>query len=139
MLDKKSAVIIIKNSSGQIFIHQRSNDKDLFPSLYGLGAGGKFGIGEIPEQAAKRELKEELGIEGSLKFLFNFDFESPEVTHTIFVFEMIYNNAIEIREKHKIQWSGWSNLDDADKLLENKKLCPDTAILYKKWKDEYLK
>ena len=38
--------IIIKNNKVQFFIHQRKSDKQTFPNLYGLGAGGKIKLDE---------------------------------------------------------------------------------------------
>jgi len=138
-MNKKLAVIIIRNSQEQLFVHQRSENKKPFPLLYGLGAGGKFEDGETPEQAASRELEEELGLKNDIQFLFNFDFESNEATHTIYVFQMLYDEKIEIREEHKFQWSGWLTISEVDQLAKDKKLCPDTEILYRRWKEEYIK
>lgn len=55
--------VIIRNSRGEFFVHQRAANKKMFPNLYGPGCGGHIRQGETPAQAARRELHEETGIE----------------------------------------------------------------------------
>jgi 8-oxo-dGTP pyrophosphatase MutT (NUDIX family) len=129
-------VIIVQNSSGQLFVHQRSADRDIFPLLYGLGAGGHVESGESPIQAAKRELKEELDIEIELEPLFSINFESDELKHIVHVFQAPYDGKVKSCKEFK--WSGWMNIEEVDQLAEDNKLCPDTKVLYEKWKNEYL-
>ena len=135
-MEPDKVVIIVQNSSGQLFVHQRSADKKMFPLLYGLGAGGHVEPKESPTQAAKRELKEELDIDSKIKPLFNIDFESDEIKHTIHVFEVSYDG--EIKQCKEFKWSGWMNIEQVDQLANNNKLCPDTKVLYEKWRNEYL-
>ncbi|MDD5700164.1 MAG: NUDIX hydrolase [Candidatus Nanoarchaeia archaeon] len=53
---------IIKNSRGEILLGKRSKNVFTYPGYWGL-PGGIIEYGETVEQAIKRELKEELGIE----------------------------------------------------------------------------
>ena len=129
-------VIIVQNSSGQLFVHQRSADKKMFPLLYGLGAGGNVEPEENPVQAAKRELKEELGLDAKAESLFSIDFESDEVKHTVHVFKALHDG--EVKPCKEFRWSGWMNIKQVDQLATDNKLCPDTKVLYEKWRDEYL-
>lgn len=43
---------------------RRSPTKDLLPGFWDIGAGGVVGVGETDDEAAVRELVEELGISG---------------------------------------------------------------------------
>jgi 8-oxo-dGTP pyrophosphatase MutT (NUDIX family) len=58
-------VILERNSSGDIWIHQRQSTKKTFPGMWGIGAGGKVDrpTDRFPRDAARRELKEETAIE----------------------------------------------------------------------------
>jgi 8-oxo-dGTP pyrophosphatase MutT (NUDIX family) len=131
-MDADKVVIIVENSSGQLFVHQRSADKKLFPLHYGLGAGGNVEVGEKPINAARRELKEELGLSTEIESLFSFPFESNEVNHIVHAFKTIYDG--EIKSCKEFQWSGWMDIGDVDQLATENKLCPDTKIVYMKWK-----
>ena len=56
--------IMIFTSDGKIIVPQRSADRRVFPNCYDFSVGGHVSSGETYEQAAYRELEEELGITG---------------------------------------------------------------------------
>lgn len=63
-------VVLIFNSQGQLYIQKRSPNADTSPNMWDHSAAGHVDEGEEPEQAAKRELFEELGVEaGNLEFI----------------------------------------------------------------------
>ena len=135
-MQSDKVVIIVQNSSGQLFVHQRSADRETFPLLFGLGAGGHVEPREEPIQAAKRELKEELDIEVELKPLFSINFKSDEFKHIVHVFKALYDG--KMGSSGEFKWSGWMNIEEVNQLADDNKLCPDTKILYEKWKSGYL-
>lgn len=130
-MEPEMVVIIIRNSTGQFFVHQRGPNKEMFPLRYGLGAGGHIEPEETPEDAAKRELGEETGIEGESSFLFEVDFKSPEVSHVIHVFEVSWDRGISPCEEWI--WGGWLTEKEVDRLADADELCPDTMIIYRKY------
>lgn len=60
--------IWVFNTVGELMIHLRSTTKDEYPSCYTSAASGHLGAGEDYESAAHRELAEELGLSGELKY-----------------------------------------------------------------------
>jgi isopentenyldiphosphate isomerase len=62
-LRHRAVFIVVLSYDGRILVHLRSGGKDLWPSRWDLAAGGVVGAGEAWEQAARRELAEELGVE----------------------------------------------------------------------------
>ena len=54
--------IIIINEDNKIIVPQRSSNRKIFPNCYDFSVGGHVNSGENYEEAAYRELKEELGI-----------------------------------------------------------------------------
>lgn len=58
--------IFVFNSKGDIFLQQRNADKDICPLVWDLSTAGHLKIGESYLEAAKRELKEELGINAKI-------------------------------------------------------------------------
>ncbi len=53
----------------EVYVHQRTATKRIFPSLYDMFVGGVSSTGEKPEWTAAREVGEELGLKGALDFL----------------------------------------------------------------------
>ena len=55
--------LLIFNAKNELLIQKRAEDKYDWPGYYDLSAGGGVNAGETPYQAAKRECKEELGLD----------------------------------------------------------------------------
>ncbi|WP_369198133.1 NUDIX hydrolase [Streptomyces djakartensis] len=53
-----------RDAAGRIFVHRRTPQKLVFPSLYDMFVGGVVGAGESYDAAALREAEEELGVSG---------------------------------------------------------------------------
>jgi len=54
--------IAIVSTDGRLLIHRRSDDKDIWPGWWDIAAGGVVAAGESYDDAARRELAEELGV-----------------------------------------------------------------------------
>ena len=67
----RSVHIFIMNTRGALFLQKRSLKKDLYPGCWDSSAAGHVDWGESYQQAAKRELREELGINEPLTFRFS--------------------------------------------------------------------
>jgi isopentenyl-diphosphate Delta-isomerase len=65
-LRHRSVHIFIFNARGELFLQKRSPAKDQYPGHWDSSAAGHLDPGEIPEDAAQRELGEELGITAEL-------------------------------------------------------------------------
>ena len=138
MITSPIAAIIIRDSKGDFFVHQRKSSKKTFPNKYGIGAGGHIEENESKDEAAARELKEETGLATPLGYLFQIQYKDKENDYPLFVYEttsdMDINNNIS-----EWQWSGWLSIKDVDELLQEDKLCPDTAQFYTKYLNEFTK
>ncbi len=62
--------ILVHDEDRRILFQQRSRNKKQNPLHWTSGAGGHVQSGETPENAAKTELFEELGLSGELEFLY---------------------------------------------------------------------
>jgi len=61
-----ATAVLVRRSTGEIYVHRRADTKDLWPARHDCAAGGVLQAGEDPDEAAARELAEELGIEGAV-------------------------------------------------------------------------
>ncbi len=55
--------LIFNNKGDELFVHKRSKDKRLFPSMLDMFIGGVCSSGELPEVTLFRELAEEVGLD----------------------------------------------------------------------------
>lgn len=58
----RSVFIAVVHPDGRLLIHQRSAHKDIWPEWWDIAVGGVVGAGEGYDEAARRELAEEVGI-----------------------------------------------------------------------------
>jgi len=61
--------VFVFNSAGELLLHRRSALKDQYPRCYTSSASGHVGAGETYDEAAPRELAEELGLHSPLERL----------------------------------------------------------------------
>lgn len=73
----RAFTIFIFNHKNQVLIQQRSRFKKLWPLFWETSCSSHPQKGETNLQAAKRRLKEELGIGCHLKFLGKFQYQVP--------------------------------------------------------------
>lgn len=65
-LRHRAVHVFVIRPAGDMLIHKRSPDKEEFPSVWTSSCSGHVSSGESYEQAATRELQEELGLQSRL-------------------------------------------------------------------------
>jgi isopentenyldiphosphate isomerase len=83
--------IVVRSSSGEVLIHRRAEHKDLWPGRWDLAVGGVVGVGEGWEQAARRELSEEIGVTAALRFLGEGSYQDDDVNEYAWVYECVHD------------------------------------------------
>ncbi len=61
-LQHRAVSIAVLSSDGLLLVHRRADTKDVWPGMWDMAAGGVVAAGEHYEDAARRELAEELGV-----------------------------------------------------------------------------
>ena len=90
-----TAVLVRSVDGERIYVHRRSDDKDVFPGLHDCWAGGVVAAGETPADCAIRELAEELGVTGvTPRPLFSFRYVDPPVRYHAFTYEVRWDGPI---------------------------------------------
>ena len=68
----RAAHVIVTDGAGRIYLQKRSATKDTQPGKWDTSVGGHVDAGEDFEAGARREMREELGLVGDLRFLYRY-------------------------------------------------------------------
>ena len=83
------------NSRGDIYLQRRPEWKDIQPGKWDTAVGGHVDYGETPEEALRREVREELGITAfRAEFIGKYVFESQRERELVYVSRTTYDGDI---------------------------------------------
>lgn len=124
--------ILVQNGLGQVYVHQRTSTKDVFPSLYDMFVGGVVESGESYDQAARREAVEELGASGEPEFLFEHLYEGPANRSFIRVYRVRYDGPISHQES-EIAWGAWMDHERLEGWSREVEIVPDGLEVFHRY------
>jgi 8-oxo-dGTP pyrophosphatase MutT (NUDIX family) len=120
--------VLCRNSAGEVYVHRRTDTKDVFPGMYDAFAGGMVASGETYEDAARRELAEELGVVGAeLRPLLKHRYRGPALQTWNVVFEAIWDGPI-VHQADEIVWGAFLPVAELRGRLEVWKFVPDGLL-----------
>jgi isopentenyldiphosphate isomerase len=102
-LPHRCVYILVFNRQGDLFIHQRTATKDVFPSFWDIAVGGVVAAGESFDQAALREGNEELGVSLAVEPLFPFTFTDERTTCFAYVYRGIHDGPFNLQAEEIVQ------------------------------------
>lgn len=83
------------NSRGEVYLQKRPEWKDIQPGKWDTAVGGHIDYGETPEEALRREVREELGIEAfKPEPLGKYVFESQRERELVYVHKTVYDGPV---------------------------------------------
>ncbi|MBN1807974.1 MAG: NUDIX domain-containing protein [Planctomycetes bacterium] len=105
----KSVHIIVSGPGGRLVLQKRSLLKKIQPGKWDTSVGGHVLAGETVEQAAARELHEELGISGPAPvFLYQYLWESPVEREFVTTFALQWHGPITHHPEEIDEVRSWS-------------------------------
>lgn len=131
----RCAEIAIRGADGEIWVHRRTDSKDVYPGLYDMVVGGVLASGESWVAGARRELAEETGIRGvELRELTRHRFEGPFERAVMRLYEVTWDGPIT-PQPEEIVWGEFVTVSDLDRMLSVEEFCPDSVELFELWRD----
>ena len=130
-LRHQSTGVLLRNSYGLIYVHRRTDTKDVFPGAHDCAAGGVVVAGETAESAAKRELAEELGVSGvPLRPLLKAEYSDDVTRYVAHVYEATWDGPI-VHQPEEVVSGSWMTIGDLVCRLEDPDwpFVPDTRQL----------
>ncbi len=88
--------VLVFNARGELYLQKRAPTKDVQPGKWDTSVGGHLALGEDFEQAAYRELREELGIGGVVLEgpLYRYRIRSAIETEAVCSYRLVYEGPI---------------------------------------------
>ncbi len=124
-LRHRSVYILVFNPVGQLFVHQRTATKDVFPSHWDVAVGGVLAAGETYDDGAARELHEEIGVAGvPLRRLFPLRYDDA-ANH---VCGMVYSCTVDAPlrlDPEEVVAGEWLDLIAVLERMQQQPFCPD--------------
>ena len=127
------ASVLCRDPDGRIYVHRRTDDKDVYPGMYDMTAGGVLAAGETYPEAARRELAEELGVTGpEPRFLFRHRYRGEENPSWSALFEVTWDGPVT-PQASEIAWGDFLAEDELVARLDQWPFCPDAAEIFRRY------
>lgn len=130
---RRGGDFIVFNREGKVLIHKRAAQKVDEPNRWDFLTGGWVLSGESPEQAAIRELKEEVGIKvDAPEFILKFRFKNAQTNsnNLVYVYKITTDEKIT-PQKEEIAEYEWVRVQDLPHLMKERPFTSESIFLYK--------
>jgi isopentenyldiphosphate isomerase len=123
-LPHRCVYILVFNTSGELFIHQRTTTKDVFPGYWDVAIGGVLAAGEDFAESARREGFEELGVTLEPHALFPFQYHDAATLVRGMVYRAVHDGPFRLQPEEIVRGE-FVRLHDVWDRIESDKFCPD--------------
>jgi isopentenyldiphosphate isomerase len=128
LLRHRCTYVGVVDSQGRLLVHQRSADKEVFPSYWDVCAGGVCTAGESWDDSARRELAEELGITSPLEALGGGGWSGGGASLVGRVYLARSNGPFTVADGEVVQ-ARFVDAAELDAMLAAEPFCPDSVEL----------
>jgi isopentenyl-diphosphate delta-isomerase type 1 len=125
----RSVMIFVFDSKGRVLVTKRTQNKDFFPGYYSIVLGGHVHSGESYEEAASREIEEEIGISTKPFLISFFKKRIPEERENVKVFGVVAKDKIKLNED-ELESGEFFEFEGLEERIEREEFLPETEILY---------
>ncbi len=134
LLPHRIVHILVFNSKNQLALNLISKNSKSYPLHWGSSVAGHVQSGETYEQAATRELEEELGINPPLQFLEK-QFYKKENTHekVLGVFKTVYSGQLKVNKEEVENIRFFSLSEIRNMITGGEKIAPELLFLLEKY------
>jgi isopentenyldiphosphate isomerase len=132
----REVAAIVRNPVGEIYVHRRTDMKDVFPGMYDMFVAGVVTSDESYDDAIRRELAEELGIEGAEPaFLIKSRYRDSEINWWTCCYEVMWGGPI-VHQEEEIAWGRFIPEDELVASLDEFPFVPDGLVVFRRYLDE---
>jgi isopentenyl-diphosphate delta-isomerase len=132
----RSVTVFLRNSKEEIYIQQRSLRDDWLPGKWTASCTGHVKSGEVPSEAAERELEEELGVTAKPTLLFKFIVPSIRFRRFIerewdIVFDVTSDDPVKI-DSNEVEQGKFVSLNECRNFFDSRpyEVCLDAKLAF---------
>ncbi len=135
----RATYILIVDGKKRILCQKRSLKKDIYPGMWEIAAGGVIAKGESYSDSAKRELKEETGINcPELKMHAEFFFEDEKNRVFGGLFSCRFSGSIRPQEE-EVENFRFLSQKELETFMKKEPFTPDSTFIYEKFIKDLLR
>jgi 8-oxo-dGTP pyrophosphatase MutT (NUDIX family) len=124
----RACYVAVLTSRGELVVHRRADWKDVYPGWWDVCFGGVLGAGEAWDDAARRELLEEAGIDAPVQCLGVATWEQLDVALNGRVYVAHHDGPYPCPDGEVVEVATVP-LRDLDRWLDGRDVCPDSKDL----------
>lgn len=129
----RAVYVLVVSSRGELFVHRRTESKDVFPGHWDLTVGGVVAAGEDYRRAAERELAEELGIAPALQRLGPVRYQDVDTRLLGDVYLARHDGPVTL-QREEIAAGAFVPLAQAEDLVTRERCCPDGVEVFRAYR-----
>ena len=123
-LPHRTSYVLVFNRRGELFIHQRTLTKDVYPGHWDVAVGGVLAAGESFAAGAQREVAEELGVERALEPLFPLRYADAHTVVHGMVYRLVHEGPFRLQPEEIVRGE-FVTLEEIDRRATREPFCPD--------------
>ena len=131
-LPHRATYLLVFNGKGELFIHLRTARKDVYSSHWDLTIGGVVAAGETFNEGAKREGREELGVEIEPVPLFPFRYSDERSMVQGMVYRVQHDGPFRLQPEEIVQGE-FVPVEDLPQRVREAPFCPDGVEVWKEF------
>ncbi|MDT0468469.1 MULTISPECIES: NUDIX hydrolase [Streptomyces] len=127
------ATIVCRDSAGRIFVHRRADGVSRFPGQLNWMLGGAVDVAESYEDAAARELAEELRVHARPRFVFKFLCRGAISPYWLGLHEVVVTEQVQ-PDPAEVAWYDWLGESELIDLVRHRAFVPDAREAFERYR-----
>ena len=123
-LPHRCVYLFVFNQGGDLFIHQRTPSKDVYPGYWDVCIGGVLAAGESFQEGACREAMEELGAVVDPEPLFPFRYADAATIVQAMVYRVVHDGPFQLQPEEIVS-GAFVTLGELKGRIAQAPFCPD--------------
>jgi isopentenyldiphosphate isomerase len=133
-LPHRCTYVLVFDHRGRLFIHLRTPTKDVYPSHWDVTIGGVVAAGEVFADGARREVREEIGVDAAVERLFPFRYEDAATVVHAEVYRLLHDGPFQLQAAEIVRGE-FVTLEEALDRSRREPFCPDGLAVLREYLD----